>query len=72
MKKVVKDAAAAVSDIPDGASIMMSGFGLSGIPENLIRALRDQGARLDEEAELARAAPRIGEQSAAIRAEFGL
>jgi 3-oxoacid CoA-transferase len=45
MKKVVKDAAAAVADIPDGASIMMSGFGLSGIPENLIRALRDQGAK---------------------------
>jgi 3-oxoacid CoA-transferase len=45
MKKVMKDAAAAVADIPDGASIMMSGFGLSGIPENLILALRDQGAR---------------------------
>jgi 3-oxoacid CoA-transferase len=45
MKKVVKDAAAAVADVPDGASIMMSGFGLSGIPENLIRALRDQGAK---------------------------
>jgi 3-oxoacid CoA-transferase len=45
MNKVVKDAAAAVRDIPDGASIMMSGFGLSGIPENLIRALRDQGAK---------------------------
>ena len=45
MKKVVKDAAEAVRDIPDGASIMMSGFGLSGIPENLIAALRDQGAK---------------------------
>jgi 3-oxoacid CoA-transferase len=45
MKKVVQDAAAAVRDIPDGASIMMSGFGLSGIPENLIAALRDQGAK---------------------------
>jgi 3-oxoacid CoA-transferase len=45
MNKVVKDAAEAVRDIPDGASIMMSGFGLSGIPENLIAALRDQGAR---------------------------
>src|SRR5512134_2121248 len=45
MNKVVKGAAEAVRDIPDGASIMMSGFGLSGIPENLIRALRDQGAK---------------------------
>jgi 3-oxoacid CoA-transferase len=45
MKKVVKSAADAVRDIPDGASIMISGFGLCGIPENLIAALRDQGAR---------------------------
>jgi len=44
MNKVVKDAAEAVRDIPDGASIMVSGFGLCGIPENLIAALRDQGA----------------------------
>ena len=45
MKKVVKSAADAVRDIPDGASIMVSGFGLCGIPENLITALRDQGAK---------------------------
>jgi 3-oxoacid CoA-transferase len=45
MSKVVKDAAEAVRDIPDGASIMMSGFGLCGIPENLILALREQGAQ---------------------------
>jgi 3-oxoacid CoA-transferase len=45
MKKVVKDAAEAVRDIPGGASIMVSGFGLCGIPENLIKALRAQGAR---------------------------
>jgi 3-oxoacid CoA-transferase len=45
MKKVVKDAAEAVRDIPDGATIMVSGFGLCGIPENLLRALRDQGAK---------------------------
>src|SRR4249920_1891212 len=45
MKKVVKDAAAAVRDIQDGASIMVSGFGLCGIPENLLVALRDQGAK---------------------------
>ena len=45
MKKVVKDAAEAVRDIPDGATVMLSGFGLCGIPENLILALRDQGAK---------------------------
>jgi len=45
MSKVVESAAAAVRDVPDGATIMMSGFGLCGIPENLIAALRDQGAK---------------------------
>src|SRR5436189_354255 len=45
MDKVVRDAAEAVRDVPDGATIMVSGFGLCGIPENLIRALRDQGAK---------------------------
>ncbi len=45
MDKVVRDAAEAVRDIPDGASIMVSGFGLCGIPENLIAALRDKGSR---------------------------
>ncbi|HWX24496.1 MAG TPA: 3-oxoacid CoA-transferase [Vicinamibacteria bacterium] len=45
MNKVVKDAAEAVRDIPDGASIMVSGFGLCGIPENLIPALGKQGAK---------------------------
>jgi 3-oxoacid CoA-transferase len=45
MNKVVKSAAEAVRDVPDGASVMVSGFGLCGIPENLILALRDQGAK---------------------------
>ena len=38
-------AADAVALIPDGASIMMGGFGLCGIPENLIAALRARGTR---------------------------
>ncbi len=42
MNKVVKSAAEAVRDVPDGASLMVSGFGLCGIPENLIDALRDE------------------------------
>jgi len=45
MNKVVRSAAEAVRDVPDGATVMVSGFGLCGIPENLIRALRDQGAK---------------------------
>lgn len=45
MNKVIGDADQAIGDIGDGATIMMGGFGLCGIPENLIQALRDQGAR---------------------------
>ena len=45
MNKVVRSAAEAVRDIPDGATVMVSGFGLCGIPENLILALRDHGAK---------------------------
>ena len=45
MNKVVGSAAEAVADIPEGASIMVSGFGLCGIPENLIAALRDRGVK---------------------------
>jgi 3-oxoacid CoA-transferase subunit A len=39
MNKVVPSSDAAVADIPDGATIMLGGFGLAGMPENLIRAL---------------------------------
>ncbi len=37
--------AQAVSDIPDGATVMVGGFGASGSPIELIHALIDQGAR---------------------------
>ncbi|HXD74361.1 MAG TPA: CoA transferase subunit A [Vicinamibacterales bacterium] len=43
MNKVLPSAEAAVALVPDGASIMMGGFGLCGIPENLIRALHLRG-----------------------------
>jgi len=45
MNKVLASAADAVARIPDGATIMMGGFGLCGIPENLIAALRARGTR---------------------------
>ena len=45
MNKVLPSAEAAVSLIPDGASIMMGGFGLCGIPENLIQALHRRGTK---------------------------
>jgi 3-oxoacid CoA-transferase subunit A len=45
MNKVLANAAEAVAAIPDGAAIMMGGFGLCGIPENLIAALHARGAR---------------------------
>jgi 3-oxoacid CoA-transferase subunit A len=43
MDKVVPSAADAVADIPDGASLAVGGFGLCGIPGELIRALHDAG-----------------------------
>ena len=45
MNKVLADAHAAVALIPDGASILMGGFGLCGIPENLILALKARGTK---------------------------
>jgi 3-oxoacid CoA-transferase subunit A len=44
VNKVRDSAAEAVADIPDGASLAVGGFGLSGVPEVLIRALYEQGA----------------------------
>ena len=43
--KTVASAADAVADIPDGATVMIGGFGASGSPIELIHALIDQGAR---------------------------
>ena len=43
MDKVVASARDAVADIPDGATLIVGGFGLCGIPSVLIRALLDAG-----------------------------
>ena len=45
MNKVVPDLQQAIADIQDGATIMIGGFGLCGIPENLIQGLCDKGVR---------------------------
>jgi 3-oxoacid CoA-transferase A subunit len=45
VNKVLASAAEAVERIPDGATIMMGGFGLCGIPETLIAALKARGTR---------------------------
>jgi 3-oxoacid CoA-transferase subunit A len=45
MNKVVANADEAIRDVFDGATIMFGGFGLCGIPENLIRALVRKGTK---------------------------
>jgi 3-oxoacid CoA-transferase A subunit len=45
MNKVLRNAEEAVALVHDGASIMMGGFGLAGIPENLVTALQRRGVK---------------------------
>jgi 3-oxoacid CoA-transferase subunit A len=45
MNKVVANADEAIRDVFDGAVVMIGGFGLCGMPENLIRALVRKGTR---------------------------
>ena len=45
MKKVVSNADEAIKDIQDGATLMLGGFGLCGIPENCINALVKKGVK---------------------------
>jgi 3-oxoadipate CoA-transferase alpha subunit len=43
--KIVSDCAAALADVPDGATVMIGGFGTAGLPNELVEALLAQGAR---------------------------
>jgi 3-oxoacid CoA-transferase subunit A len=45
MNKVVANADEAIHDVFDGATVMIGGFGLCGMPENLVRALARKGTR---------------------------
>jgi 3-oxoacid CoA-transferase subunit A len=45
MDKVMRSAQDAVAKIPDGATVMVGGFGVCGNPENLLAALHAQGTR---------------------------
>jgi 3-oxoacid CoA-transferase subunit A len=45
MDKRISSADAAIEKLADGATILMGGFGLCGIPENLIAAVRRKGTK---------------------------
>jgi len=45
LKKIYSDFSTAVEEIQDGMTLMVGGFGLCGIPENLIQALADKGTK---------------------------
>jgi 3-oxoacid CoA-transferase A subunit len=45
VNKVYPDARSACADIPDGATLFVGGFGLAGVPEECIQALREIGSR---------------------------
>ena len=45
MDKRISSADAGVEGLRDGATILMGGFGLCGIPENLIAAVRRRGTK---------------------------
>ncbi len=45
MDKVTKTAGEACADVASGMTVLAGGFGLCGIPENSIRALRELGSK---------------------------
>jgi len=45
INKLQDSAQAALADVPDGATVMIGGFGTAGLPDELVMALLAQGAR---------------------------
>ena len=45
MNKTIATAAEAAARVKDGSTILLGGFGVCGIAENLVAALRDSGAK---------------------------
>jgi 3-oxoadipate CoA-transferase, alpha subunit len=45
INKIASSAAQALADVPDGAVVMIGGFGTAGLPDELTQALIEQGAR---------------------------
>ncbi len=45
INKLVATPQAALADVPDGATVMIGGFGTAGLPDELINALIEQGAK---------------------------
>ena len=45
INKIVASVAEALADVPDGATVLVGGFGTAGIPNELIDGLIEQGAR---------------------------
>ena len=45
MPKVFPNASAAISDIQDGATLMLGGFGVCGIPEESVQALVNKNVK---------------------------
>ena len=45
INKILPSAEAALADVPDGATVMIGGFGTAGLPDELVAALLAQGAR---------------------------
>jgi 3-oxoacid CoA-transferase len=70
MDKVVASARQAVADVPDGATVLVGGFGVvQGWPTSLLEALRDHGVR---ELTLIANTPGVGPTSPQLLAEAGL
>jgi len=45
INKIYPSTTAALADVADGATVMIGGFGTAGLPDELVQALIDQGAR---------------------------